>query len=219
MPTPLRESGSRLGAGQASERPERAVEPWERRGPKKKKMAAAAAAASLRGSFGRLGGSSSSSSSSSSLLLRLLPRRPPSPPLRALSQGGEGSGLEGGRGPGRGSKEAVEELVRAHPVVVFLKGSPAQPQCGFSNAVVQVLRLHGVRDYRAYDVLQDPELRQGIKNYSNWPTIPQVFLNGEFVGGCDILLQMHQSGDLVEELKKLGIRSALLDSEQDHSKK
>lgn len=59
----------------------------------------------------------------------------------------------------------------------------------------------------------------GIKNYSNWPTIPQVFLNGEFVGGCDILLQMHQSGDLVEELKKLGIRSALLDSEKDHGKK
>ncbi|XP_003222339.1 glutaredoxin-related protein 5, mitochondrial [Anolis carolinensis] len=134
---------------------------------------------------------------------------------RPWSQGaGEGAGGEGG-----GSKEAMERLVRAHPVVVFMKGSPAQPQCGFSNAVVQILRLHGVQDYQAYDVLQDPDLRQGIKNYSNWPTIPQVFLNGEFVGGCDILLQMHQSGDLVEELKKLGIRSALLDSEKDHGKK
>ncbi|XP_053139355.1 glutaredoxin-related protein 5, mitochondrial [Hemicordylus capensis] len=131
---------------------------------------------------------------------------------RPLSQAGEG-------GEGGSSKEAVERLVRAHPVVVFMKGNPAQPQCGFSNAVVQILRLHGVSDYRAYDVLQDPDLRQGIKNYSNWPTIPQVFLNGEFVGGCDILLQMHQSGDLVEELKKLGIRSALLDSEKDQGKK
>ncbi|XP_060117885.1 glutaredoxin-related protein 5, mitochondrial [Heteronotia binoei] len=124
-----------------------------------------------------------------------------------------------GDGAGGSSKEEVEKLVRAHPVVVFMKGTPAQPQCGFSNAVVQILRLHGVSDYRAYDVLRDHDLRQGIKNYSNWPTIPQVFLNGEFVGGCDILLQMHQSGDLVEELKKLGIRSALLDSEKDHGKK
>ncbi|NXJ61894.1 GLRX5 protein, partial [Rostratula benghalensis] len=138
---------------------------------------------------------------------------------RALSQAGTGTGGGaeggGGGGGGSGSREAVERLVRAHPVVVFMKGSPAQPLCGFSNAVVQILRLHGVEDYRAHDVLQDPDLRQGIKNYSNWPTIPQVYLNGEFVGGCDILLQMHQNGDLVEELKKLGIRSALLDAEKE----
>ncbi|XP_053246991.1 glutaredoxin-related protein 5, mitochondrial [Podarcis raffonei] len=148
--------------------------------------------------------------------------RPTTLLARPLSQAGPGGGgAEGGEGvaSAAGSKEAVGRLVRAHPVVVFMKGSPAQPQCGFSNAVVQILRLHGVSDYRAYDVLQDPGLRQGIKNYSNWPTIPQVFLNGEFVGGCDILLQMHQSGDLVEELKKLGIRSALLDSENNHGKK
>ncbi|XP_040416384.1 glutaredoxin-related protein 5, mitochondrial [Cygnus olor] len=143
---------------------------------------------------------------------------------RRLSQAAaEGGGAEGGggsgSGSGSGSREAVERLVRAHPVVVFMKGSPAQPLCGFSNAVVQILRLHGVEDYRAHDVLQDPDLRQGIKNYSNWPTIPQVYLNGEFVGGCDILLQMHQNGDLVEELKKLGIRSALLDAEKDQDKK
>lgn len=84
---------------------------------------------------------------------------------RALSQagtgtGGGGGGAEGG-GSGSGSREAVERLVRAHPVVVFMKGSPAQPLCGFSNAVVQILRLHGVEDYRAHDVLQDPDLRQG----------------------------------------------------------
>ncbi|KAM9291440.1 glutaredoxin-related protein 5, mitochondrial [Morus bassanus] len=141
---------------------------------------------------------------------------------RPLSQAGAGERGEaegGGGGGGSGSREAVERLVRAHPVVVFMKGSPAQPLCGFSNAVVQILRLHGVEDYRAHDVLQDPDLRQGIKNYSNWPTIPQVYLNGEFVGGCDILLQMHQNGDLVEELKKLGIRSALLDAEKDQDKK
>uniref|UniRef100_A0A8C8RSU2 Glutaredoxin-related protein 5, mitochondrial n=1 Tax=Pelusios castaneus TaxID=367368 RepID=A0A8C8RSU2_9SAUR len=140
--------------------------------------------------------------------------------VRPLSQApaGDGSASGGGEG-GHGSREAVERLVRAHPVVVFMKGNPAQPLCGFSNAVVQILRLHGVQDYQAYDVLQDPDLRQGIKNYSNWPTIPQVYLNGEFVGGCDILLQMHQNGDLVEELKKLGIRSALLDAEKDQDKK
>ncbi|XP_075568292.1 glutaredoxin-related protein 5, mitochondrial [Pelecanus crispus] len=136
---------------------------------------------------------------------------------RALSQAAGGD--SGGGGDDSGSREAVERLVRAHPVVVFMKGSPAQPLCGFSNAVVQILRLHGVEDYRAHDVLQDPNLRQGVKNYSNWPTIPQVYLNGEFVGGCDILLQMHQNGDLVEELKKLGIRSALLDAEKDQDKK
>uniref|UniRef100_A0A8C9MW23 Glutaredoxin-related protein 5, mitochondrial n=1 Tax=Serinus canaria TaxID=9135 RepID=A0A8C9MW23_SERCA len=135
---------------------------------------------------------------------------------RPLSQAaGDGGGAE--RGGGSGSREAVERLVREHPVVVFMKGSPAQPLCGFSNAVVQILRLHGVEDYRAHDVL--PDVAQRIKNYSNWPTIPQVYLNGEFVGGCDILLQMHQNGDLVEELKKLGIRSALLDAEKDQEKK
>ncbi|MBS2600067.1 Grx4 family monothiol glutaredoxin, partial [Salmonella enterica subsp. enterica serovar Typhimurium] len=93
---------------------------------------------------------------------------------------------------------------------VFIKGTPAQPMCGFSNAVVQILRMHGVENYGSYNVLEDQEIRQGIKNYSNWPTIPQIYFDGEFVGGCDILLQMHQNGDLVEELKKLGIRSALL---------
>ncbi|XP_071465306.1 glutaredoxin-related protein 5, mitochondrial [Marmota flaviventris] len=110
-------------------------------------------------------------------------------------------------------------MVKKDKVVVFLKGTPEQPQCGFSNAVVQILLLHGVRDYVAYNVLDDPELRQGIKDYSKWPTIPQVYLNGEFVGGCDILLQMHQNGDLVEELKKLGIRFALLDEKKDQDSK
>ncbi|CAB1343143.1 unnamed protein product [Coregonus sp. 'balchen'] len=95
------------------------------------------------------------------------------------------------------------DMVKKDKVVVFMKGTPAQPMCGFSNAVVQILRMHGVTEYAAYN------------DFSNWPTIPQIFLNGEFVGGCDILLQMHQNGDLVEELQKLGIRSALLDSENE----
>ncbi|XP_040831040.1 glutaredoxin-related protein 5, mitochondrial [Ochotona curzoniae] len=124
-----------------------------------------------------------------------------------------------GAGGGGGSTEHLDAMVKKDKVVVFLKGTPEQPQCGFSNAVVQILRLHGVRDYAAYNVLDDPALRQGIKDYSNWPTIPQVYLNGEFVGGCDILLQMHQNGDLVEELKKLGIRSALLDENKDQDSK
>uniref|UniRef100_A0A8C5R6L2 Glutaredoxin-related protein 5, mitochondrial n=1 Tax=Leptobrachium leishanense TaxID=445787 RepID=A0A8C5R6L2_9ANUR len=110
-----------------------------------------------------------------------------------------------------GSPEYVDELVKKNKVVVFIKGTPAQPMCGFSNAVVQILSMHGVNGYAAYNVLEDQDLRQGVKKFSNWPTIPQVYINGEFVGGCDILLQMHQNGDLVEELKKLGIRSALLD--------
>ncbi|XP_073711944.1 glutaredoxin-related protein 5, mitochondrial [Misgurnus anguillicaudatus] len=109
----------------------------------------------------------------------------------------------------------LEEMVKKDKVVVFIKGTPAQPMCGFSNAVVQILRMHGVDSYAAYNVLDDQDIRQGIKTFSNWPTIPQVFFNGEFVGGCDILLQMHQSGDLVEELQKLGIRSALLDQEKE----
>lgn len=105
----------------------------------------------------------------------------------------------------------ISKLVQNNKVVVFMKGVPAEPRCGFSNAVVQIMRMHGV-EYDAHDVLADEKLRQGIKDFSNWPTIPQVFINGEFVGGCDILLQMHQSGDLIEELRKAGISSALLES-------
>ncbi|XP_067239535.1 glutaredoxin-related protein 5, mitochondrial [Chanodichthys erythropterus] len=112
------------------------------------------------------------------------------------------------------AQKNLEEMVKKDKVVVFIKGTPAQPMCGFSNAVVQILRMHGVDNYAAYNVLDDQDIRQGIKTFSNWPTIPQVYFNGEFVGGCDILLQMHQSGDLVEELQKLGIRSALLDQEK-----
>ncbi|XP_076257385.1 glutaredoxin 5 [Rhynchophorus ferrugineus] len=116
------------------------------------------------------------------------------------------------------TQDEIKKLVTNNKVVIFMKGVPEQPQCGFSNAVVQILRMHGVK-YDAHNVLQDDSLRQGIKDYSNWPTIPQVFINGEFVGGCDIMLQLHQSGDLIEELEKVGIRSALLDDEKSIGKK
>ncbi|CAG9100987.1 unnamed protein product [Plutella xylostella] len=109
--------------------------------------------------------------------------------------------------------EKIDKLVKNNKVVVFMKGVPDAPRCGFSNAVVQIMRMHAV-PYESHDVLSDEAIRQGIKDYSNWPTIPQVFINGEFVGGCDIMLQMHQSGELVEELKKVGIKSALLTAEE-----
>lgn len=110
-------------------------------------------------------------------------------------------------------QKAIEKIVANNSVVVFMKGNPEAPRCGFSNAVVQVLRMHGVQ-YDSHDVLENDEIRQAIKDFTNWPTIPQVFIKGEFVGGCDILLQMHQNGELVEELQKVGIRSALLDKDE-----
>lgn len=115
--------------------------------------------------------------------------------------------------------ESIEKLVKNNKVVVFMKGVPDAPKCGFSNAVVQVLRMHAV-NYDSHNVLENDEIRQAIKDYTNWPTIPQVFINGEFVGGCDILLQMHQNGELIDELKKIGITSALLKKvETDEQKK
>lgn len=111
-----------------------------------------------------------------------------------------------------GSKEYIDGLVKENKVVVFMKGTPDAPRCGFSNAVMQVLDFHGIDNFKAHNVLDDEDLRQGIKDYSNWPTIPQVYLDGEFLGGCDIMLEMHQNGELIDELKKVGIRSALLDN-------
>lgn len=111
-------------------------------------------------------------------------------------------------------KEQLEKIVKNNKVVVFMKGIPDAPKCGFSNAVVQILRMHGV-NYDSHDVLENDSIRQGIKDFTNWPTIPQVFINGEFVGGCDILLQMHQNGELIDELKKVGITSVLLKEAKD----
>jgi len=105
-------------------------------------------------------------------------------------------------------KQRIDEMVQESDVVVFMKGVPAEPRCGFSNAVAQIFRMHDIH-ITGHDVLADEEVRQGIKEYSNWPTIPQVFFKGEFMGGCDIMIEMHQSGELIEELDKIGLKSAL----------
>ncbi|KDQ26729.1 hypothetical protein PLEOSDRAFT_1043990, partial [Pleurotus ostreatus PC15] len=102
------------------------------------------------------------------------------------------------------TRAQLETAVKSRPVVLFMKGTPAAPQCGFSRAVVQILDMHGVppEKLKTFNVLEDEELRSGIKEFSEWPTVPQVYVNGEFVGGCDILLGMHQSGELETLLVK-----------------
>ena len=100
--------------------------------------------------------------------------------------------------------ERIKGEVESNEVVLFMKGTPVFPQCGFSAAVVQVLSHLGVK-FKGIDVLQDPGLRQGIKDFSNWPTIPQLYVKGEFVGGCDIVREMFQTGELMELLHSHGI--------------
>ena len=92
-------------------------------------------------------------------------------------------------------KAKIDKLVSENKIMVFMKGSKLMPQCGFSNNVVQILNTLGV-PYETLDILADPELRQGIKEYSNWPTIPQIYIDGEFVGGSDIAIELYQSGEL-----------------------
>jgi monothiol glutaredoxin len=93
-------------------------------------------------------------------------------------------------------QQRIKEQVEGHPVVLFMKGTPQFPQCGFSALAVQVLNACGVSEFHSVNVLADPEIRQGIKEYANWPTIPQLYVNGEFVGGSDIMREMYQSGEL-----------------------
>ena len=101
----------------------------------------------------------------------------------------------------------IESKVGAADVVLFMKGTPVFPQCGFSATVVEVLSRLGV-PFEAHDVLQDPDLRQGIKSYSDWPTIPQLYVKGEFVGGCDIIREMYSSGELEDFLTDKGVKTA-----------
>ncbi|CAK7223439.1 monothiol glutaredoxin grx5 [Sporothrix curviconia] len=98
------------------------------------------------------------------------------------------------------TREAIDRAVHSAPVVLFMKGTPELPQCGFSRAAIQILGLQGVDPdkFAAFNVLEDAELRAGIKEYSDWPTIPQLYVDKEFVGGCDILVSMHQSGELAK---------------------
>ena len=99
-------------------------------------------------------------------------------------------------------KDRIHQQVTSSPVVLYMKGTPQFPQCGFSATVAEILRRSGVENYVAVNVLEDPEIRQGIKEYANWPTIPQLYVNGEFVGGCDILREMYASGELKQLLEK-----------------
>ena len=92
-------------------------------------------------------------------------------------------------------KKKIEEDIKSNPVVLFMKGSKLMPQCGFSARVVHILNQLGV-DYITRDVLQDDNLRQGIKEFSDWPTIPQLYIDGEFIGGCDIACELHETGEL-----------------------
>lgn len=99
-------------------------------------------------------------------------------------------------------QEKIKELVTTNPIVLFMKGTPDFPQCGFSGKVVHLLSQSGVnmRDCVAINVLEDPDMRQGIKDYTQWPTIPQLYINGEFVGGCDIITDLFEQGKLAEML-------------------
>jgi monothiol glutaredoxin len=97
-------------------------------------------------------------------------------------------------------QQRIREQVTTHPVVLYMKGNPQFPQCGFSANAVGILKALGVKEVFTVDVLQDPEIRNGIKEYANWPTIPQLYINGEFVGGSDIMTEMYQSGELKQML-------------------
>ena len=103
-------------------------------------------------------------------------------------------------------RERISQEVVDNPVVLYMKGSPVFPQCGFSAAVVQILTQMGVK-FKGIDVLADPAIRQGIKEFSSWPTIPQLYVKGEFVGGCDIVREMFQTGELKEFLSTHGVET------------
>jgi monothiol glutaredoxin len=99
----------------------------------------------------------------------------------------------------------IDNVVKTNDVVVFMKGTPEQPMCGFSGRVVQMLNYLGV-PYQGVNVLESDSLREGIKAYSDWPTIPQLYVKGEFVGGCDIVTEMFQSGELKQTLEQQGLQ-------------
>ncbi|HZT50898.1 MAG TPA: Grx4 family monothiol glutaredoxin [Stellaceae bacterium] len=102
--------------------------------------------------------------------------------------------------------DRIKQDIADHPVVLYMKGTPVFPQCGFSAAVVQILTQMGVK-FKGIDVLSDPSIRQGIKEFSSWPTIPQLYVKGEFVGGCDIVREMFESGELKDYLAEQGIET------------
>lgn len=97
-------------------------------------------------------------------------------------------------------KQMIKQQVTTHPVVLYMKGTPDFPQCGFSASAIQILKACGIDQPFTVDVLSNPDIRQGIKEYANWPTIPQLYINGEFVGGADIMREMYQTGELKKML-------------------
>ena len=101
-------------------------------------------------------------------------------------------------------QQRISQEVGDNPVVLYMKGTPVFPQCGFSAAVVQILTHMGVK-FKGIDVLTDPEIRQGIKEFSSWPTIPQLYVKGEFIGGCDIIREMYETGELQQVLEQKGV--------------
>lgn len=101
-------------------------------------------------------------------------------------------------------QDRIEQEISDTPVVLFMKGSPVFPQCGFSAAVVQILSQLGIK-FKGIDVLSDPQIRQGIKEFSSWPTIPQLYVKGEFIGGCDIVREMYETGELKQVFEEKGV--------------
>ena len=102
----------------------------------------------------------------------------------------------------------IEETIKGNDIVLYMKGSKKLPQCGFSATVVAVLERLGVQDYADVNVLLDQDIREGIKSFTNWPTIPQLYVKGEFIGGCDIVREMYESGELAQLLKEKGIATS-----------
>ncbi len=105
------------------------------------------------------------------------------------------------------SNARIQSLVDSNAVLLFMKGTPLFPQCGFSNRAVSILNHLGV-EFESVDVLQDQEIRQGIKAFSDWPTIPQLYIKGEFIGGSDIMMEMHESGELSQLLQEKGVSAS-----------
>ena len=97
-------------------------------------------------------------------------------------------------------QQRIDEMVKSHRVMLFMKGTAQFPQCGFSGRAIQILKAAGAKDVATFNVLEDDEVRQGIKDYAQWPTIPQLYVRGEFVGGSDIMMEMYESGELQQLL-------------------
>jgi monothiol glutaredoxin len=103
------------------------------------------------------------------------------------------------------TRARIEELVKSHKVMLFMKGTKQIPACGFSNAVVQILKREAVA-FETFNILADQEVRQALKEYSSWPTYPQLYVGGRFIGGCDIVTELHQNGELSNELATVGAK-------------